>query len=61
MSSSFSVDPGVLLVGVAWAQEIVDQLPGFEVEEAGTRRRPVETEDGYVLAIDCLVRARAVR
>ncbi|HSL16795.1 MAG TPA: class I SAM-dependent methyltransferase [Methylomirabilota bacterium] len=42
------------------AQEIAGLLTGFEIERAGTRRRPVETEQGTVSAIDCLLRARAV-
>lgn len=33
----------------------------FLVEEAGTRRRLVETGQGAVYEIDCLVRARAPR
>ena len=43
------------------AGEIADLLSGFDVEEAGTRRRAVATEQGAVSAIDCLLRARAVR
>ena len=41
------------------AEEIAGLLTGFEIEDAGTRRRPVETEQGTVTAVDCLVRARA--
>lgn len=48
-------DPTVLYS----ADELVDLLPGFELLEAGHRRRPVETDDGTVQAIDCLVRARS--
>lgn len=48
-------DPELLYV----ADEIAGLLPGLEIAEAGTRRRPVETEQGTVTAIDCLVRARA--
>ncbi len=33
----------------------------FLVEEVGTRRRLVETGQGAVYEIDCLVRARAPR
>jgi len=43
------------------AGEIADLLSGFEVEEAGTRLRAVDTEQGAVTAIDCLLRARAAR
>lgn len=42
------------------AEEIAGLLTGFEIEAAGTRRRPVATEQGTVSAIDCLLRARAV-
>jgi len=41
------------------ADEIADLLSGLTVEDAGTRRRPVENEQGTFTAIDCLVRARA--
>lgn len=42
------------------ADRIAGTLAGLQVEEAGTRQRPVESEHGTVHAIDCLVRARAV-
>jgi 2-polyprenyl-3-methyl-5-hydroxy-6-metoxy-1,4-benzoquinol methylase len=48
-------DPTVLYS----ADELVDLLPGFELLEAAHRGRPVETDDGTVQAIDCLVRARS--
>jgi SAM-dependent methyltransferase len=37
--------------------DVVSELSGLEVLEADRRLRPVETEDGTVNAIDCLVRA----
>lgn len=43
------------------AADVAGLLDGLEVEEAGTRFRAVETEQGVVQAIDCLVRARALR
>jgi SAM-dependent methyltransferase len=43
------------------ADEVAGLLGGLEVEEAGTRRRLVETGQGAVYEIDCLVRARAAR
>jgi SAM-dependent methyltransferase len=41
------------------ADEVAGLFGGLAIEEAGTRRRPVETDQGVVQAIDCLVRARA--
>lgn len=43
------------------AADVAGLLDGLEVEEAGTRFRVVETEQGVKQAIDCLVRARFPR
>jgi len=43
------------------ADEVAGLLGGLEIEEAGTRRRLVETGQGAMCEIDCLVRARAAR
>jgi len=40
------------------ANDIAEFLTGFDIEDAGTRTRAVETEGGTRLAIGCLVRAR---
>ena len=37
--------------------DVAGELPGLRVIEAARRFRPVETDDGTVDAIDCLVRA----
>ena len=42
------------------ADQVAGLLSGLDVEEAGVRHRPVETDQGTVQAIDCLVRARAI-
>ncbi len=40
-------------------QQVVEELGGLEVLEAGRRLRPVDTDEGTFTAIDCLVRAAA--
>ncbi len=40
-------------------QEVAGELTGLELREASRRRRPVETDEGPAVAIDCLVRAEA--
>jgi len=50
----WSAEPNRFLV-----EEVAGLLDGLEIEEAGTRRRLVETGQGAVYEIDCLVRARA--
>lgn len=48
-------DPDVLYTG----QQVVAALGGeLEIEKAGPVDRPVETDDGVKVAIDCLVRAK---
>jgi SAM-dependent methyltransferase len=46
-------DPSVLYR----AGDVAAQLAEFAIDEAGTRRRPVDTDVGTKYAIDCLVRA----
>jgi SAM-dependent methyltransferase len=46
-------DPSVLYT----ADDVVDQLPGLEIERAAVVERPVETPDGVRVALDVLVRA----
>jgi len=46
-------DPSVLYT----ADDVVDQLPGLEIERADVVERPVETPDGVRVALDVLVRA----
>jgi SAM-dependent methyltransferase len=41
------------------AREVAGELGGLTVLEASRRRRPVETDEGPAVAIDCLVRAEA--
>jgi SAM-dependent methyltransferase len=50
-------DPSVLYT----ADDISSALSGLDIEEAGIRLRPVETDHGTVHAIDCLVRAHRPR
>lgn len=41
------------------AEQVIAALGGeLEIEKAGTVERPVETDEGVKIAIDCLVRAR---
>ncbi len=41
------------------AEQVVAALGGaLEIEKAGPVERPVETDDGVKVAIDCLVRGR---
>jgi SAM-dependent methyltransferase len=42
-------------------EEIVEHLPGLEVERAELVERPVETPEGPRVALDALVRARRLR
>lgn len=39
------------------AEQVAAELGDLAVEEAGTRKRPVQTDAGEKIAIDCLVRA----
>lgn len=43
------------------AADIAGLLSGLQIEEAGTRRRSVDSGQGAASAIDCLVRARVAR
>ena len=41
------------------AEQVIPALKGlFDVEKAGVAERPVKTDDGIKIALDCLVRAR---
>lgn len=42
------------------ADQVARVLDGLEIQEAGIRRRAVETDHGPATALDCLVRARSL-
>ena len=50
-------DPAILFT----AEEVAAELPGLQIERTERVRRPVDTPDGEVEAIDALVRARRPR